>query len=66
MARFEKSDSRTQIRGLAEASLQIQAEELIRAGKMPSRDEVVAAICNTQREYRHRILTARKAGIQSK
>jgi hypothetical protein len=66
MAKFEKFDSRKQIRGLAEASLQVQAEELIRAGKMPSLDEVVAVICDTQREYRQRILTARKPGFRSK
>lgn len=66
MAKFETFYSRKQIRGLAEASLQIQAEELIRAGKMPSRDEVVAAICDTRCEYHQRILTARKPGIRSK
>jgi hypothetical protein len=60
MAKFEKFDSRKQIRGLAEAAVQIQIEELIRAGKMPSLDQVVAAIETTRQEYRPRILAARQ------
>ena len=43
MAKFEKFDSRKQIRGLAEAARQIQFEELIRGGKMPSLEELCAA-----------------------
>jgi len=60
MAKFEKFDSQKQIRGLAEAAAQIRIEELIRAGKMPSFDQVVAAIESTRQEYRPRILVARQ------
>jgi len=60
MAKFEKFDSRKQIRGLAEAARQIQIEELTRDGKMPSFDRVVAAIDETRHEYRARILAARQ------
>ena len=64
MARFERFDARKHLSGLAEAALQIQAEELIRAGKMPSLDEVVAAIDETRREYRPRILAARQLALK--
>jgi len=60
MAKFEKFDPREHIRGLAEAARQILAEELIRDGKMPSLDQVVAAIDATRREYRPRVLAARQ------
>jgi hypothetical protein len=60
MAKFQKFDPREHIRGLAEAARQILAEELIRDGKMPSLDRVVAAIDETRREYRPRILAARQ------
>jgi hypothetical protein len=60
MAKFEKFDPEKQIRGLAEAAKQIQAEELIRDGKMPSLDQVVAAIDETRQVYRPRILAARQ------
>ena len=60
MAKFEKFDAGNQIRGLAEAAAQIQIEELTRAGKMPSLDQVVAAIETTRQEYRPRILAARQ------
>jgi len=58
--KFGKFDSRKHIRGLAEAARQIQIEELIRAGKMPSLDRVVAAIETSRQEYRRRILAARQ------
>jgi hypothetical protein len=58
MAKFEKFDSRKQIRGLAEAARQIAVEELVRDGKMPSFDQVVAAIDETHHKYRPRILAA--------
>ena len=60
MARFEKLDPQKQIRGLAEAARQIQIEQLLCEGKMSSFDQVVAAIDETRREYRARILAARK------
>jgi len=60
MAKFEKFDAGNQIRGLAEAARQIQIEELIRDGKMPSFDRVVAAFDETRQEYRTRILAARR------
>ena len=60
MAKFEKFDSRKQIRRLTEAASQIRIEELIRDHKMPSFDQVVAAIDETRREYRLRILAARQ------
>jgi len=60
MAKFEKFDSRKQIRGLAEAARRIQIEELTRDGKMVSLDQVVAAIDETRKEYRPRILAARQ------
>ena len=60
MAKFERFDPREHIRGLAEAARQIQIEELIRNGKMPSLDRVVAAIETTRQKYRPRILAARK------
>jgi hypothetical protein len=60
MAKFEKFDSRKQIRGLAEAARQLQIEELIRDGKMVSLDQVVAAIDETRQKYRPRILAARR------
>lgn len=60
MAKFEKFDPRKQIRGLAEAARKIQIEELIRDGKMPPLDKVVAAIETARREYRPRILAARQ------
>ncbi len=60
MAKFEKFDAGNQIRGLAEAARQILAEKLIRDGKMPPFDQVVAAITETQKEYRPRILAARQ------
>jgi hypothetical protein len=52
MARFEKFDSTKQLQGLAEAARQIQIEQLIRDGKMPSFDQVVAAIDETRQKYR--------------
>lgn len=60
MARFEKFDSTKQLQGLAEAARQIQIEELIRDGEMPSFHQVVAAIDETRHEYRPRILAARQ------
>ena len=60
MAKFKKFDAREHIRGLAEAARKIQIEELIREGKMPSFDQVVAAIEAARREYRPRILAARQ------
>jgi hypothetical protein len=60
MAKFEKFDPQKQIQGLAEAARQIQIEELIRDGKMPSLQQVVAAIDETRREYEARILAARQ------
>lgn len=60
MAKFEKFDPQKQIQGLAEAARQIQIEDLIRDGKMPSLDQLVAAINETRREYRARILAARQ------
>jgi hypothetical protein len=60
MAKFEKFDSAKQLQGLAEAARLIQIEELIRAGKMPSLGQVVAAIETTRQEYRPRILAARQ------
>jgi hypothetical protein len=60
MAKFEKFDSKTHIAGLAEAARQIQAEELIRDSKMPSLEEVVAAIEETRREYGPRVAGARQ------
>lgn len=58
MPKFEKFDSRNQIQGLAEAARQIQIEELIRDGKMPSLDQVAAAIDETRQKYRPLILAA--------
>jgi hypothetical protein len=60
MAKFEKFDPEKQIRGLAQAAAEIQAEELIRDDRMPSLDQVVGAIDKTRQEYRPRILAARK------
>ena len=60
MAKCQKLDPREHIRGLAEAARQIQIEELIRDGKMPSFDQVVAAIDETRQKYRPRILAARQ------
>jgi hypothetical protein len=44
MPKFEKFDSKKHIAGLADAAMKSQAEELIREGRMPSLDQVVAAI----------------------
>jgi hypothetical protein len=55
---FEKFDSGKQIRGLAEAARKIQIEELIRDGRLPSLDQVVAAIDETRHEYRPGNLSA--------
>ena len=60
MAKFEKFDFPKQIRGLAEAARQIQIEELIRDGKMPSLHEIVAVIGEARHEYRPRILAKRR------
>lgn len=60
MAKFQKFDSREHIRGLAEAARQIQIEELIREGKLPSLDRVVAAIDEVRKVYRPKILAARQ------
>ena len=60
MAKFTKFDPKAQLLGLVEAAAQIRIEELTRDGKMPSLDQVVAAIDETQREYRPRILAARQ------
>jgi len=60
MAKFEKFDPRKQIRRLTEAAAQIQIDELIRDHKMPSFDQVVAAIDETRHKYRPRILAARQ------
>jgi hypothetical protein len=65
MAKFEKFDATKQLQGLAEAAREILAEELIRDGKMPSFDQVVAAIDETRREYRARILAARQKDLSS-
>ena len=50
MAKFKKFDSKEQIAGLADAALQIQVEDLVRAGKMPSLAQVVDAIEETNLE----------------
>ena len=63
MAKFEKFDSRKHIAGLADAARQIQIEELIRDGKMPSLDRVVEAVEETRQKYRPRILAARQMGF---
>jgi hypothetical protein len=63
MAKFEKFDSQKHIRGIVEAARQIQIEDLIRDGEMPSLDQVVDAIDETRREYRARILAARKKDL---
>jgi hypothetical protein len=67
MARFEKFDSTKQLQGLAEAARQIQIEELIRNGKMPSFDQVVAAIDETrkriEREQGHDVALRRLLGM---
>jgi hypothetical protein len=60
MAKFEKFDPEKQIRGLAQAARQILAEELIREGKMPTLEAVLAAIAETRAEYREKILAARR------
>lgn len=60
MAKFEKFNPEKHLRGLPEAARQILAEELIRDGRMPSFDQVVAAIDETRHEYRPRILAACK------
>jgi hypothetical protein len=60
MAKFEKFDPKKQIRGLAEAARQIQIEELIRDGKMPSLQQVVAAIDEIGQKYRPLIFAARQ------
>ena len=60
MAKFDKFDAQKHIHGLEEAARQIQIEDLIRAGKMPSLDQVVAAIDETRREYRPQILATRE------
>jgi hypothetical protein len=60
MAKFRKFDPREHIRGLADGARQILAEELIRDGKMPSFDQLVATIDETRQEYRPRILAARQ------
>jgi hypothetical protein len=60
MAKFEKFDPRKQIRGLVEAARKAHIEELIRDAKMPSFDQVVAAIDETRQKYRPRILAARQ------
>jgi len=60
MAKFEKFNPGKQIHGLAEAARQIQIEELIRDGKMPSLDQVVAAIYETRQKYRPLVLAARQ------
>jgi hypothetical protein len=65
MAKFEKFDSRKQIQGLAEAARQIQIEELIRAGKLPSLDQVASAIDSVRTEYQPKILAPRKKGRQA-
>ncbi len=59
MAKFEKFDPAKRIRGLAEAARKSLAEKLIRENRMPSLDQVVAAIDETRRKYRPRILAAR-------
>ena len=67
MAKFEKFDAKNQIRGLAEAARQIQIEELIREGKMPSFDQVAAAIDEVRDVYRPKILAApQKESVGSK
>lgn len=60
MAKFERFDPKKQIRGLVEAARQVQIEQFIRDGKMPSLDQVVAAIDETRRKYRPLILAARQ------
>jgi hypothetical protein len=60
MAKFEKFDAQKHIHGLVEAARQMQIEDLIRDGKMPSFERVVAAINETRREYHARILAARQ------
>ncbi len=60
MAKFQKFDPREHIRGLADAARKTLAEELIRNGKMPSLDQVAAAIDETRKKYRPLILAARQ------
>jgi hypothetical protein len=64
MARFEKFDPREHIRGLAEAAAQIQIEELTRAGKMPSLNQVFAAIDETRKKFHPFIVTAQQKQIR--
>ncbi len=66
MAKFQKFEPKEHIRGLAEAARQILSEELIRGGKMPSLDQVVAAIDEIRQKYRTRFLAARQKSIVSK
>lgn len=42
------------------SALEAEAQHLIREGKMPSLEELVAAISETREKYRERILAARK------
>jgi hypothetical protein len=57
---FEKFDPRKQIRGLTEAARQIQIEEITRDEKLPSLDQVVAAIDETRQKYIPLILAVRQ------
>ena len=50
MARFERFDAHKHLAGLAEAVLQIQAEDLVRGRKMPTLPQVVDAIEATNLE----------------
>jgi hypothetical protein len=41
------------------AAMQVEIEELIRTGRMPSREQLEAAIAETRERYRPKILAAR-------
>ena len=59
MPKFKKFNSREHIHGLAEAALQIQAEELIREDNMPDLETLRGAVAETRAEYREKIRKAR-------
>jgi hypothetical protein len=50
MAKFKAFNPREHISGLAEAALRVQAEELVRSGKMPSLAQIVGAMEETNLE----------------
>jgi hypothetical protein len=50
------------LRPMNEQQLRKEAERLIKAGKMPTLDELTQAILNTRREYATKIRRARREG----